>query len=147
MFRLDRLLSCLDCCVSQESSSTHWRSANSFDALIGCPLQGGWNIQIHDEQGHDEGLLYQWRLVFANETLCDVTITLPSTISISVYPYLYIPIYISIYLSVYVLIYPNYLMIYLSIIHIYHLYIRIYLSIYLLSVYLSINLPIVYVST
>lgn len=36
----------------------------SFDSLIGCPLNGTWNIVVQDNWGNDNGYIFDWQLAF-----------------------------------------------------------------------------------
>jgi len=35
-----------------------------FNAFIGCPLDGNWTISVQDNQGIDDGYIFQWGIVF-----------------------------------------------------------------------------------
>lgn len=36
----------------------------NFAALVGCPLDGNWTISVQDNQGIDDGYIFQWGIVF-----------------------------------------------------------------------------------
>lgn len=39
-----------------------------FSALVGCPLNGTWSIEICDEWGQDNGYVFWWSLTLLNQT-------------------------------------------------------------------------------
>jgi subtilisin-like proprotein convertase family protein len=47
----------------------------SFSNLIGCPLNGQWNIQITDNWGSDNGYVFMWELNFDPTLLPTTSIT------------------------------------------------------------------------
>lgn len=58
------------------TDNTHfYRPQQSFDSLIGCPVNGSWNIVVQDSWGNDNGWLFDWELAFdehlAQPTLID----------------------------------------------------------------------------
>lgn len=40
----------------------HYRPFDSFENLLGCPLNGDWTISITDSWGQDNGFLFSWSL-------------------------------------------------------------------------------------
>ncbi len=44
------------------TSSTYIRPNNPLSGLIGCPLNGTWNIEICDDYGIDNGYIFWWTL-------------------------------------------------------------------------------------
>ncbi len=36
----------------------------NFNAFIGCPLEGTWTITVQDNQGIDDGYIFQWGILF-----------------------------------------------------------------------------------
>lgn len=45
------------------AADTHfYRPQQSFDSLIGCPLNGTWNIVVQDSWGCDNGYVFDWEL-------------------------------------------------------------------------------------
>lgn len=36
----------------------------NFDDFIGCPLEGPWTITVQDNQGIDDGYIFQWSILF-----------------------------------------------------------------------------------
>ncbi len=44
-----------------------YNSLNSFDAFLGCPLNGEWTITITDELAVDNGWIFEWSIGFAQE--------------------------------------------------------------------------------
>ncbi len=47
----------------------YYRPQESFDSLIGCPLNGTWNIVVQDTWSADNGYLFDWELSFMAEML------------------------------------------------------------------------------
>ncbi len=43
----------------------------SFDALIGCPLNGDWTLHVQDNLAQDDGYVFNWSLNFNNDLLPD----------------------------------------------------------------------------
>ncbi len=39
----------------------------SFDALLGCPLNGEWSMEVRDWWGIDNGFLFSWSIEFATD--------------------------------------------------------------------------------
>ena len=39
-------------------------SSNPFSLLVGCPINGNWNMQIKDDYGTDNGYVFQWSIQF-----------------------------------------------------------------------------------
>ncbi len=48
--------------VNQAAHTGYFALNNSFSGLIGCPLNGTWNIQICDDWGQDNGYIFNWTL-------------------------------------------------------------------------------------
>ncbi|MGY6560626.1 MAG: T9SS type B sorting domain-containing protein [Luteibaculaceae bacterium] len=46
-----------------------YTSVQSFQNLVGCPLNGAWTIVITDNLGADNGYIFSWNLTFADEVL------------------------------------------------------------------------------
>lgn len=44
-----------------------YRSLNSFDDLIGCPMNGTWTLSIGDRDGGDNGYSCGWNIQFAGQ--------------------------------------------------------------------------------
>lgn len=51
--------------------SGNYLSEELFDKLIGCPLNGDWNIMITDNVADDNGFIWEWSLLFEDEILPD----------------------------------------------------------------------------
>jgi gliding motility-associated-like protein len=49
---------------------------NSFNNLIGCPLNGSWYIEVQDGWSMDNGYIFGWELSLSNEMLPDVSFDL-----------------------------------------------------------------------
>ena len=49
-----------------------YNSLNSFDALLGCPLNGEWTITITDQLAIDNGWIFEWSIGFAQELFPDL---------------------------------------------------------------------------
>ena len=43
----------------------YYRPYESFSNLVGCPLNGLWEIQICDESGMDNGYVFGWKITFS----------------------------------------------------------------------------------
>jgi len=41
-----------------------FKPQGGFDALIGCPMNGDWTIQIDDDAGSDNGYIFSWEINF-----------------------------------------------------------------------------------
>ncbi len=52
--------------------SNYYHPMNSFDALIGCPLNGTWSLEICDLYGIDDGRIWKWSINLRN---MDTTVT------------------------------------------------------------------------
>ena len=46
---------------------------NGFEALVGCPLNGDWNIQIFDYWNMNNGYLFSWGIEFTEEGIAGAT--------------------------------------------------------------------------
>lgn len=46
-------------------------SYQSFDALIGCPVNGNWTLRICDNWSADSGTVFGWSLEFDNQIISD----------------------------------------------------------------------------
>lgn len=46
-------------------ASGTYESVQSFDELIGCPLNGTWTVEICDMWGSDNGFIFDWGINFA----------------------------------------------------------------------------------
>lgn len=46
--------------------------SESFDALVGCPLNGEWTISIDDNLNRDNGWLFEWSMCFADRLYPDL---------------------------------------------------------------------------
>ena len=58
------------------AADTHfYRPQQSFTSLIGCPLNGTWNIVVQDSWDADNGWLFDWELAF------DSTLMVPAHIA------------------------------------------------------------------
>lgn len=44
----------------------------NFADLVGCPLTGDWTITVQDNQGQDDGYIFQWGIVFDASLYPDV---------------------------------------------------------------------------
>lgn len=44
----------------------------NFDALIGCPLNSDWTIEINDNQEFDSGYVHSWTIIFQEDVLPDI---------------------------------------------------------------------------
>jgi gliding motility-associated-like protein len=55
--------------TEQIISSNAYLPDESFDNLIGCPLNGNWTLEITDNQELDSGYVYQWSIVFDEDIL------------------------------------------------------------------------------
>ena len=52
------------------AADTHFfRPQESFDSLIGCPLNGTWNIVVQDQWAKDNGYVFDWELAFVDSML------------------------------------------------------------------------------
>lgn len=56
-------------------NSHYYRPQQSFDSLIGCPLNGTWSIVIQDSWPIDNGYLFDWELKFLSEILESAMVT------------------------------------------------------------------------
>lgn len=52
----------------------------SFDGLIGCPLNGAWTIEITDHLNQDDGYIFEWGITLA-ENLSNVEAFTPTIVS------------------------------------------------------------------
>ncbi|MFH0894530.1 MAG: hypothetical protein V2A54_08840, partial [Bacteroidota bacterium] len=48
--------------TNQQTHTGYITPDNSFAGLIGCPLNGTWNIKICDDYGSDNGYIFNWTL-------------------------------------------------------------------------------------
>jgi gliding motility-associated-like protein len=48
--------------VNQINHTGYFAPNNPFSGLVGCPLNGTWNIQICDDWGQDNGYIFSWTL-------------------------------------------------------------------------------------
>lgn len=48
--------------VNQINHTGYFAPDNSFSGLVGCPLNGTWNIQICDDWASDNGYIFDWTL-------------------------------------------------------------------------------------
>lgn len=48
--------------TNRVNHTNYYRPLNSFTGLIGCPLNGTWNLQICDTWGADDGWIFGWEL-------------------------------------------------------------------------------------
>jgi gliding motility-associated-like protein len=48
----------------QSMSSGTYKPQQSFSALIGCPVNGQWTLTIRDNQGIDDGFIFDWGIFF-----------------------------------------------------------------------------------
>src|SRR5690606_28594430 len=46
-----------------------YKPVESFDALIGCPLNGTWTIEVTDHLGLDNGYIFRWEVDFDDALL------------------------------------------------------------------------------
>ncbi len=54
-----------------------YNSLNSFDAFLGCPLNGEWTITITDELAVDNGWIFEWSIGFSQDLYPDLEEFLP----------------------------------------------------------------------
>lgn len=50
------------------ANTNFYRPQSSFDSLIGCPLNGTWNIVVQDGWHMDNGWLFDWEMAFDTST-------------------------------------------------------------------------------
>jgi subtilisin-like proprotein convertase family protein len=55
----------------------------SLDSLNGCPLNGSWSLQITDRLGADNGIVYEWGIVFNPNLIPNIETYLPILDSIT----------------------------------------------------------------
>lgn len=53
--------------------SDTYSSVDSFDELVGCPMNGVWTLQICDLFGADNGVVFDWTLFFDPSLYPDIT--------------------------------------------------------------------------
>ncbi len=58
--------------------SGEYNSVNSFNQLIGCPLNGAWIIEVCDLWASDDGWIFDWTVNFAEELYPPLISFLPS---------------------------------------------------------------------
>ena len=58
------------------SGTQFYHPDDSFNNLIGCPLNGSWYIEVQDGWSSDNGYIFGWELSLSNEMLPDVTFEL-----------------------------------------------------------------------
>lgn len=49
-----------------ENKSKYYIPADNFQSLVGCPLNGQWNVEICDNWGVDNGWVFSWSLDICN---------------------------------------------------------------------------------
>lgn len=54
-----------------------YNSLNSFDAFLGCPLNGEWTLTITDELAIDNGWIFEWSVGFAQDLFPDLEVFTP----------------------------------------------------------------------
>ncbi|WP_173021500.1 PKD domain-containing protein [Lewinella sp. W8] len=77
---------------NQSMPGIDYAAEESFNTLIGCPLNGEWTLNIRDNIPRDNGSIYEWTIEFENSVYPDQeTFTVPvSTVSFvpnSAYPF------------------------------------------------------------
>ncbi len=60
-----------------ENKSNYYTPANNFSELIGCPLNGTWNIEVCDNWGIDNGWVFSWSLDICNVNNTDCRYQVP----------------------------------------------------------------------
>lgn len=58
-----------------------YKSEESFENLIGCPINGEWTIHVVDDAGNDNGYITKWGLEFTNSTHSDYNDFTPEIVS------------------------------------------------------------------
>ncbi|MDZ4750422.1 MAG: gliding motility-associated C-terminal domain-containing protein [Flavobacteriales bacterium] len=58
--------------------SGFYQSSQSWDQLIGCPLNGEWTVEVCDMWGADDGFIFDWSVQFAPELYPDLISFTPS---------------------------------------------------------------------
>ncbi len=48
-----------------------YRPNSSFDALVGCTLNGDWTIRATDDWGIDNGYIFEWKVTFSESIIPD----------------------------------------------------------------------------
>lgn len=56
------------------ANANFYRPIGSFDSLIGCPVNGTWNLVVQDNWPSDNGWLFDWELSFAGDMLTPSTL-------------------------------------------------------------------------
>jgi gliding motility-associated-like protein len=64
--------------ASNSLSSGTYASQEDLCALVGCPLNGTWTFNVLDDQGADDGFIFQWGLNLNPALFPDVTTFTPS---------------------------------------------------------------------
>lgn len=55
--------------TNRTNNTNYFYPASSFASLIGCPLNGTWNIEICDDWGIDNGYIFYWDLNLSSNLL------------------------------------------------------------------------------
>jgi gliding motility-associated-like protein len=51
---------------NQTMPEIDYAAEDSFNTLVGCPLNGEWSLNIRDNLTNDNGYIYEWSIEFAN---------------------------------------------------------------------------------
>jgi subtilisin-like proprotein convertase family protein len=52
--------------ANQTMPEIDYAAEDSFNTMVGCPLNGEWSLNIRDNLTNDNGYIYEWSIEFAN---------------------------------------------------------------------------------
>ncbi len=50
--------------IGQSMSAGDYKPEQNFSSFIGCPINGNWTITVRDNQGIDDGYIFEWGIYF-----------------------------------------------------------------------------------
>lgn len=61
-------------------STNYYLPYSNFSELIGCPLNGVWNLRVYDDWGHDNGWVFGWNMDICSHTDCTYEVGIDSLV-------------------------------------------------------------------